>query len=104
MVELILPIPGSTLDIPVILDVVDVEIPLLLGMDVLDGTNHPFDNVTNHLQNHIITNKDPLRFEDVWKRKLRRNGDHLYVLLSTPIQLFYIMAQLRKLHKNFSHP
>ena len=36
MVELILPTPGCTLDIPVILDVLDVEIPPLLGLDFLD--------------------------------------------------------------------
>ena len=39
MIELMLPAPGSTLDIPVILDVVDVEIPPLPGLEVLDGNN-----------------------------------------------------------------
>ena len=63
-----------------------------LQLEVLDGNNLIVDNVTNRLWNRIIINKDPLRFEDIWKIKLIRKGDHLYVLLSTPIQLFYTMA------------
>ena len=39
MIELTLSPPGSTLDIPVILDVVDVVISPLLGLDVLDVKN-----------------------------------------------------------------
>ena len=103
MVELMLRTPWSTLDIPVILDVLDVEIPVLLVLDILDGNNVPVDNVTDHLWNRLITNKDPLRFENIWKIKLIRKGEHQYVLLSTPIQLFYSMEQLRKLHKKFAH-
>ena len=49
VVELMLPTCGYKLDIPVILDVVDVEIASLLGPDVLDGNNLLVDNVTNHL-------------------------------------------------------
>ena len=104
MVELMLPTPGSTLDIPVILDAEDVEIPPFLGLDVLDGNNLLVDNAINHLQSCIATNKDPLRFEDMWKIKPMRKTEHLYVPLSTSIQLFYTMAQLQKLHKKFAQP
>ena len=83
--------PESTLDIPVMLDVVDVEIPPLLGLEVLDGNNLLVDNGTNHLWNSIITNNDPLRFEDIWKIKLIRKGEHLYISLYTPIQLLCTM-------------
>ena len=99
-----LPTPGSTLGIPVILDVVDVEIQELLGLVVLDENNLLVDNVTNHLWSRIIANNDLLRFEHIWKIKLIRKGDHLYVPLSTSIQLFYTMEQKGKLHKQFSHP
>ena len=104
MVELMLPTSGSTLDIPFILDVVDVEIPPLLGLDVLEGNNLLVYNVANHLWNRIATNKDPLRFEDIWKIKLIKTVDHLYVPLSTLIQLFYTMTQLRKIHKKIRSP
>ena len=99
-----LPTPESTLDIPVILDVVDVEIPPLQGLDILDRNNLFVNNVINHLLNRIVTNKHPPRFEDIWKIKLTRKDDHLYVLLCTTIHLFITMAKLRKLHKQFAHP
>ena len=63
MMELMLPTPESTLDISVIIDVIDVEIPALLVQDVLDGKNLLVDIVTNHLWNRLVINKDPLRFE-----------------------------------------
>ena len=61
MVELMLPRTESTLDIPVLLDFVDVKMPALVGLDVHDCNNFFVDNVTNHLWNIIVTNKDPLR-------------------------------------------
>ena len=33
-----------------------------------------------------------------------RAGDHLYVPLKTPLQSFYIVAQLHKISKRFAHP
>ena len=104
MVELILPTPGSVRDVPILMDVVDIDIPALLGLDVLDGNNLFVDNVTGHLWNRIVTCNEPLRFKDRWKIKLIRKGEHLYVPLKAPIQSFYTMAQLRKLHKQFAHP
>ena len=53
-----LPTPGSALDIPVILNVVDVEMPPLLGLYVLDRNNLILDKVSNHLWNHIVTNRN----------------------------------------------
>ena len=44
-------------DIPVILDVVDVEIPPLLELGVLDVKKLLVDYVTNHLWNCIVTNR-----------------------------------------------
>ena len=52
-----LPTPASTLDLPVILDDIDVEIPSLKGLDVLDGNNPHIDNATNHLWGRMIINK-----------------------------------------------
>ena len=85
--------PGSILDIPVILDVVDVEISPLLGLDVLDDNDLFIEIVTNDLWSRINTKKDQLSFEDIWEIKLIRKGEHQHVPLSIPIQLFYTMAQ-----------
>ena len=85
MVVLLLPTPGSIPDIPVILNVVDVEISPLLRLDLLDGNNLVADNKTNDLWSRIIINKDPLRIEGVWKTNLIMKGDNMYILLSTSI-------------------
>ena len=55
---------------PEILDVMDVEIPALLGIDVLEGNNLLFDKVANYLGRCMITNKNLLRSENIWKIKL----------------------------------
>ena len=65
MVELMIPTPGSTPGIPVILDVLDVEIPPLQGLYVLDGNNPIVDKESNHLWSHIGSNMYALRFEDI---------------------------------------
>ena len=104
MVELMLPTSESIIDLSVILDALNVEIQPLPRLDVLDRNNVLVRNVTNHLWNRIITNNDPFRFEDIWKIKLISKYDDLYVPLSSLIQLFCSMAQLRKLHEQFAHP
>ena len=58
-----IPTPRSTLDIPVIVDVVDVEIPAFTEQDVLDGNNPPVENAPSHLWNRIAINNGMLRFE-----------------------------------------
>ena len=62
MTELMVPTSGSTFYIPPMLDDVDVKIPLVRELYVQDGNNLLVDNITNHLWNCNITNKDPLRF------------------------------------------
>ena len=71
---------------------------------MLDGNKVLIDKLTDHLWNRIITNKAFLRFEDIGEIILIGKGDQLYVPLSTPIQSFYIMEQLRKFHKKFALP
>ena len=98
MLELILPMTGSVRDIPILMDVVDVDIPALLGLDVLDGNGLFFENVTGYLWSRIMTCKEPLQFENRRKTKLIRKDKYLYVPLKSPIQSFNTRAQLRKLH------
>ena len=57
MLVLSLPTPGYARDIPILMDVVDVNISDLLGLDVLDGNNLFVDSVIGHLWNQIITYK-----------------------------------------------
>ena len=64
MIELILPTPRSVRDIPILVDVVDVDISALLGLDELDSNNFFIGNVTGHIWNRIITCKESLQFKD----------------------------------------
>ena len=88
-----LPTPESTLDISVILDIVDAEIAPLLDLDVIEGNSLLIENVTDYPWTCIGTNTAPLKFEDIWKMKLIRKGYHLYVPLSTPTQLLCTMDE-----------
>ena len=63
MVELLLPTPRHIQDIPILLDVVDINILALLGLDVLDENNLFVDNVTGHFWNRVITRQHPLTYE-----------------------------------------
>ena len=83
----------------VLFDVVDVKIPTLFVLDVLNDNNILVNNVINHLRSCIIINKEPHGYENIWKIKHIRGEDLLYVPLTTLIQLFYTKGQLRKLHK-----
>ena len=38
------------------------------------------------------------------ENQTHQEDDHVYVPLSTYIQLFYTIVQLRKIHKLFAHP
>ena len=58
-----LPTPGSTIDIPVIRDVVDIEMTPLLCVNSLDGDNRLVENVTSYLGNHMTNYKNPVVFK-----------------------------------------
>ena len=88
MVKHILPIPEGYPDISILLDVVNANIPALLGIDALDGKILFLDNASGHLWNRIIINRKQLRHNDGWKMMLIRKGDHLYISLIETIQSF----------------
>ena len=60
-----LPLSRSTLDMPILSDVVNFEILPLLGLEFYDRNYHLVENVIHHLWDRIITNKEPLGFEDI---------------------------------------
>ena len=49
---------------PVILDVVNVDIPALLGIDVLSVYSFVPDNVTNRFWHRIVLSKKPIEVYD----------------------------------------
>ena len=88
-------------DIPVILDVVNVDIPALLGINVLDEYSLMPDNVTNRLWHRIILSKKSLEVYDEWHMPLHRTDSHLYAEMAFSSHTFYTVLQQRKLLRQF---
>ena len=74
-------------------DVVDADIPLLFGLDLLDSAGLIVDNVNNCLENKILGYTMPI---------VRKFG-HLY--LEWPASnILFTRSELTKLHRQFKHP
>ena len=106
LVELVLATPNSFPDINVLMDIVPVNVPALLGLDVLDSQFLYADNVTNRLVNRQVLSKSNglLKYKDRWSVPLVREDNHLYARMVFPKHLFYTTAQLQKMHRQFAHP
>lgn len=74
-------------------DVVDADIPLLLGIDVLDAEGMVADNVENVLEHR----------KHNWRLPITRRGKHMYVIWNIS-QVMYTRSQLKKMHMHFFHP
>lgn len=74
-------------------DIVKADVPLLLGIDVLDRESIVADNVDNVLDNR----------KRGWKMPITRQDQHMYVKwnLSHPL---YSRSQLKKMHMHYFHP
>lgn len=75
------------------IDVVDADIPLLIGLDVLDKANIYVDNVHNRL----------VHGSGKWFLPLERKRGHLFLPWTTASILF-TRKELQKLHEHFFHP
>ncbi len=89
---ILIPIPnGSFLSIQS--DVVSADVPLLLGLNVLDREHLVADDVTNELHSPLLGYSMP--FE--------RKFGHLYLCWSTN-EVLFTKRELVKLHRHFHHP
>jgi hypothetical protein len=75
-------------------DVVPTNVPMLLGLDVLDKFGLCADTVHNVL----------LCTAENWNLPLVRNLWHVYLECSATDRILYTKSVLQKLHRNFSHP
>lgn len=88
-------------------DIVDVDVPALLGMDVLDREKLIADTVSNRLVQRIpMTSPDgKIFFIDGWSVPMKRSSSsHVYVKIDTSTRIHFTRAQLSKLHRQFFHP
>ena len=104
IIELAIQTPDHISPISILLYVVDVDIPPLIGLDVLDSNCLMVDNISNRLWHRTIISNDLLEIVDKWWVPHVRDQHHLYVHLHVPMTTFYTTQQPRKLHRQFAHP
>lgn len=105
VVELHLKTPDDIQPIPVVLDVVNVDVPAFLGLDALDSSALYAVTVTNRLVNRVVTSKEgqPLTYFDAWSVPLVRYDNHVYAAITLPLNTFFTLHLLIKLHRQFAH-
>ncbi len=105
MVEIELLTPPYVHYIPVLMDIVPADVPVLLGLDVLDVEILYTDNVTNRLAHRKILSRrgDAVRYKDILHVPLQRLENHLYPRMSFLQHTFYTTAQLSRMRRNFPH-
>lgn len=89
------------------MDVVNADIPALLGMDLLDKESLTPCTVSNRLAKRvpIIDKEGNKAYVDKWCVPLRRSkSGHLYAQMHLVSGTFFTKSQLSKLHRQFFHP
>lgn len=99
--------PPGIPDIVIKRDLVDADLPLLLGLDVMDERCLVADTVSNQLIKKPVvqddTNKSSQTIDD-WKIPLVRANQHIYAQMKFPYSVLYTRAQLGTTHRNIFHP
>lgn len=90
--EIRVPTPQSSF-LPIFVDVVDADVPLLIGLDILDQEKLVPDNVEN-----VLLSKDR-----GWKLPITRFQGHMF-LKWEPKRTLFTRAELHRLHLHFFHP
>ena len=98
--------PPSGPPIVVEMDVVNADIPALLGLDVRDREALMADTVANRLtRRSFVQNNGSFLYLDEWHVPLLRSeSGHVYVEMDFPSSGMLTRSQLGKLHKQFFHP
>jgi hypothetical protein len=75
-------------------DVINLDVPLLLGLEFLDTYSLNALSVQNHL----------CSVKDHWVLPITRKHGHLYLSWAPEYSGYYTRAQLGRLHRHFFHP
>lgn len=74
-------------------DTVDADVPLLIGLDILDAHLLVVNNVTNKLESHRYN----------WSLPITRKLGHLYLCWGDN-EVLFTRQEIVKLHRHFRHP
>lgn len=88
-------------------DIVQADIPPLLGMDVLDREELVADTVFNRLARRSVSTQEDgaTVYVDEWFISLvRSKSGHVYVPFNYASRNYFTRTQLEKLHQQFFHP
>lgn len=78
--------------LPLQIDVIDTDIPFLLGLNILGREKFVADNVKDVLENR----------RDNWQLPIRRKCGHMFVEWG-PCDVRFSRSELQKLHLHFFH-
>lgn len=90
--EFRIPLSGNRY-LPVIADIVNADIPLLIGLDYLDREQILPDNI----QNKLICETES------WELPIIRRMGHMFVEWDIRT-IFFTKVELFRMHRNFFHP
>ena len=76
---------------PILLEIVSVDIPVLLGLELLDSECFYVDDQANRLFQRQVISKEvmPLQYVDLWWLALTKFDDHMYPNMKFPKSTFY---------------
>lgn len=89
------------------LDIVETDIPALLGMDIMDKEGLTPCLISNRLakRGRLKTVQGREVFvDDCYCPIIRSRTNHLYTELRLPLTTVFTRAQFTKMHRNFFHP
>ena len=88
------------------LNIVQTDVPVLLGLDLLYRRSLVVDTVTNHLWHRVkySGHGEGMFYVDKWTIPLSRHDNYIYAPMSFPQSIYYTSSQLTRLHNNLMHP
>lgn len=106
IVQFFLATPQGVPAITVQMDVVPVDIPALLGLDILDSCALYSVTVTILLLHWLVASStvQPLAYNDEWAVPLRRHDSHVSADVHMPACTFFTRTELLKIQNQFAHP
>ncbi len=107
VIKLPLKTPPGVADIFVDFDIVQADVPALLGMDVLDREGLVADTVFNRLarRSSVEVGSGTAAYIEEWFIPLIRSPiAHVYTSIEKATRSHFTRAQLHKLHRQFFHP
>jgi hypothetical protein len=96
VIDIKMVVPGGLISFSA--DVVPSNVPLLIGLDILDQFRLQFLSVTNQLE-HVDENGVTL-----WRAPVIRKHGHGYYCWDQPSEIMYTKEQLIRLHRHLHHP